>query len=330
VSVKVVTICHVEPGTIQNGRIIPGFERTEGVAKTLPRIVEFGDRCNIPIGFVLTPQAMKLSDVDLKGHEVGLHLHPMDPLLRKEVQGRLRTAGDCLGRYTAPDQALLISTARRMFEGALGHSPRLFVAGRWSEDAATLRILREQGFTHDGSPLPGHRTACADWSAIPRLAQPYAPDALDPQRRGSERYVYIPVYQGLWGHYFTPETIRDLGISYFKAALKEAQIGKADTVHIYFHSPLGLDPNIMAAFEQVVLYARDQLHLEFVVPTSLTPSSGATSAPFPPVYWVWMDLRLMKSLFGAGQLGERIMGRRSRVPDWDGMSETMESTPRVP
>ena len=315
---KIVILCHVEPGTVRGRSILPGFERTEGITRGLPGVVEFADRLGIPMGLALTPQALRLADIDLAGHDAGLHIHPMDPVLSERVSGQVRTSHDCLGRYAPAEQALLITAGRELFEERMGRSPRLFVAGRWSEDAATGALLRKEGFTHDGSALPGYRSPCADWSRLPRLAQPYSPAPEDYQARGSEPYVYLPVYQGLWGDHLTPETLRDLGVSHFKAAFKEALVGAADIVHIYFHSPLALDPVAMTGFAEVLEYARDGLHLSFVPPTSAVAGAQPRSRPFPPAYWARMDLTMMKSLAGRGRLGRRILGARPGRLDWEG------------
>ncbi len=320
---KIVVLCHVEPGTVQGRTIIPGFERTEGITRGLPRVLEFADRWHIPMGLALTPQALKLADVDLAGHEAGLHIHPMDPVLSKRLAGQVRTSHDCLGRYPPAEQALLIAAACESFEARMGRRPRLFVAGRWSEDATTAALLRKEGFTHDGSALPGYRSPCADWSRVPRLAQPYSPASDDPQKRGSEPYVYLPVFQGVWGHHFTPETLRDLGVSYFKAALKEAQVGGADIVHIYFHSPLGLDPVAMAAFAEVLEYARDAMRLSFLRPTAVVASAQPRSGPFPPAYWAGIDVTLMKSFVGR-RMGRRLRGAGLDPVEWDGISTGVE------
>ncbi len=283
-----------------------GSDRTEGIVDGLPPILEFAERLHIPMGLALTPQALQTTDLDLAGHDVGLHLHPQDPVLSKRLAGRLQPSHDCLGRYPPADQAQLISAAREIFEERTGRSPRLFVAGRWSEDAATAVLLRKEGFTHDGSAFPGHRSPCADWSRVPRLAHPYSPSAVDYQERGSEPYVYLPVYQGLWGHRLSPEIILDVGAAYFKAALNEARIGGADVVHMYLHSPLGLEPRAMAAFEEVVQYAREDLGLSFVRPTDLRPSALPRSRPFPPAYWARIDVTMIKSFAGRGELGRRL------------------------
>lgn len=329
---RIVVLCHVEPGTVQGHTIIPGFERTEGIVRGLPRVLEFADRLQVPMGLALTPQALQLTDVDLTGHDAGLHIHPLDPILSKRLAGQLRPSQDCLGRYAPAEQALLIAAGRQTFEERTGRSPRLFVAGRWSEDTTTAALLRQEGFTHDASALPGYLSRCADWSRLPRLAQPYSPAAEDYQKRGAEPFVYIPVYQGLWGHHLTPETLLDLGASYFKAALHEARVGGADVVHIYFHSPLALDPAAMAAFAEVLEYARDVLGFSCVRPTSLRPSVQARSRPFPLAYWARIDLTLIKSLAGRGQLGLRIKGTRPAPMDWDGISPAGEgdTAPRDP
>jgi hypothetical protein len=273
----------------------------------------------------MTAQALTLSRVDLGGHDVGVHLHPQDPVLAKRLGERVRITHDGLGRYPADHQALLVQAAREIFEEALGRSPRLFVAGRWSEDSATPALLAREGFTHDASPLPGHRSPFADWSRIPRLAQPYHPAAEDRQRSGSEPLLYIPVYRGIWQDYMTPERIRAVGPSYFEAGLQEARVGGADVIHFYFHSPLGLDPEAMRAFEEVLVYARDVIGAQPTLPSALTPSVRRASRPFPPAYLAHLDWRLARSLVGRNGLGRRLMGSESDTENGQDLDEVGRS-----
>ncbi len=317
---KLVVVCHVEPGSVQGHTIVPGFERTEGIVRALPLVLEFAERLNLPIGLALTPQALRLTNMDLAGHDLGLHLHPLDPALRELLHGELLPRHDCLGRYPPVEQALLLSRACDAFEDRIGRPPRLFVAGRWSENDATAALLGEQGFTHDASALPGHRSRCADWSRVPRLCQPYASGPGDNQARGRGALTYIPVYQGLWGHHLTPETLVDLGVSYFKAALHEARVGGADIVHIYFHSPLALEPQAMAAFQEVLEYGLDRLGLTYTSVPAVRPSLQARSRPFPPAYWSRIDLQLLKSFAGRRDIGTRLMGTPAPASPWDGIS----------
>ncbi len=318
-SLKIVIVCHVEPGFVRDGEIVYGFHHTEGIVRALPRILEFADGCGISVGFALTPLALTLCAADFGGHETGVHLHPTDPVLIRRVGGSLQVRHDCLGRYTTSEQTLLVHAAREVYEEVLGRSPRLFVAGRWSEDSATAPLLDREGFTHDASALPGHRSPCADWSRLPRLVQPYHPAVDDRQRSGKAPLLYVPVRRGLWQDYMTPERIRSVGPSYFEAALKEAQVGGADIIQFYFHSPLGLDAEALALFGEVLAYAHDVIGAASVLPTSLVPSARFESRPFPPAYLAKLDWKLAKSLVGRNGLGRRILQTQDAAPDAGGL-----------
>lgn len=312
-SVQIVVFCHVEPGTCLKRMILYDPPLEEGITVAIPRIVEFADDHDIPLTFALTPSALAKNQTDLSGHELGLHLHPQDAILRRAVGQRVVLSSDCLATYDHMGQSLLIEAAKGVFESYVGRAPRVFVAGRWSENDTTLSLLRESGFEFDGSPLPGHRSECADWSRIPRLAQPFSPNSSDYQARGSLPYLYIPVSQGMWNHYLTPELIHLLGVSYFRAALKEASVGRADVVHFYFHSPMAIDSFFLGEFGSVADYARDELAAAFVLPSALRPSARSAADPFPPAYLAGLNWRLAKTLLARGELGTRIMGGRGET-----------------
>lgn len=203
---------------------------------------------------------------------------------------------DCLSDYPFDDQRQLISAGIDEFVDVVGTRPESFVAGNWSENRDTLNILEDAGFRYDGSVLPGHRSDCADWSRVPRLAQPYRPDLRDCQARGSARILYLPVFQGLWGQYLTPEIMHSLRLAYFKAALKEAAVSGATVIHMYFHSPMAMDPYYLAEFSSVVDYARDEAHAEFVEPSTIVEEGSPTPKPFPPAYFAHPSLPLVLGL----------------------------------
>ncbi|MFQ5790958.1 MAG: hypothetical protein ACE5JI_10845 [Acidobacteriota bacterium] len=305
---RIVIFCHVEPGTSRDNEIHFHPRYLEGISIALPRIVEFADESGLAMTFAMTPTALKENDTDLGGHEVGVHLHPQDTQLRDTLGGEVTLSSDCLMHYSARDQATLIEATKRFFEQEEGRSPRTFVAGNWSENNTTLKLLAGAGFSFDGSPLPNHSSGCADWSRIPRLTQPYAPSGEDYQARGAMDYLYIPVLQGLWGHYVTPEIIHLLGASYFKAALKEAVVGGAEVAHIFFHSPMATDPRFLMEFKAVVEYAHDQLGVQSVLPSACRASGVASARPYPPAYLARLNWRLAKGFLGRGELGRRIMG----------------------
>lgn len=305
---RIALFCHVETGTSRDRTIVFHPRHREGIVLALERTVEFADRNGLRMTFAMTPTALHHSETDLSGHEVGLHLHPRDAVLRDAIGRATKLSTDCLANYSRNDQAVLIRTAKDIFEESEGRSPRTFVAGRWSENDATVDLLSREGLAYDGSPLPGHVSDCADWRNLPRLAQPYTPSQGNYQGRGSLRILHIPVFQGLWGHYLTPENIHLLGVSYFVAAMREAKIGGSEVVHVFFHSPMAVDPYFLDEFESVVAYARDRLDAEFVLPSALEAARAPVSRPFPPAYIAGLRWRLVKTWMSRGRLGERLMG----------------------
>ena len=304
---RVVLFCHVEPGTCRDRTVVFDATRDEGIRVALPRIAEFADQAGIPVTFAMTPVALRENPIDMAGHEVALHLHPQDAFLRERVAGVMSVPSDCLGTYTTAEQRVLISASKAIFEEVVGSSPKTFVAGRWSENPATLRLLLEAGFLFDGSPLPGHASPCSNWARVPRLAQPYAPSEDDYQAHGLLNYVYIPVYQGYWGHYLTPELIHLLGPSYFRAALHEARIGGAHVVHMYFHSPMAVDPSFLCEFQSVLAYARDELQAQFSVASDIEATQSPLPRPFPPAYFAGFNWRLAKTFLGRREFGQRLL-----------------------
>jgi hypothetical protein len=296
-TVQVLLSCHVESGTVQDRTIAFDRRHGEGVTQTLPRILAFAEETQIPLALNLTPQAFRLADIDLAGFPVGLHLHPQDEVLEAQLGGTVGLDSDCLARYSAADQARLLSAGIEAFADAMGHRPTLFVAGNWSENGDTFRLLQGAGIKYDGSALPGYVSPCADWGRLPRLAQPYRPRPEDYQAAGDSSIICIPVFQGYWGDYLSPENLHDLGVRYFMAALKEAAVGGARVVHIYFHSPMALDPFFLREFRKVLDFARDRIGARVVSPEFITVNGEPTPRPFPPAYLAYLDRPMLKSLF---------------------------------
>lgn len=275
------------------------FDRThvEGISEALPRIAEFADREGVPVALALTPQAARVTEMDLAGFPLGLHLHPQDDALAARLGPSLQLTSDCLAQYAPSDQSRLISAGIDAVADATGRRPDLFVSGNWSENGDTVRILEAGGFRYDGSPLPGHVSPCADWGRLPRLAQPYRPSHDDYQSAGDSRLLYLPVFRGFWGDYLSPENLHYLGVRYFIAALREAAIGGAGIVHIYFHSPMALDPFFLSEFSRVLDDARDRHRARFVRPESVVAATVRSARPFPPAYFAYLDRTMLKSLF---------------------------------
>lgn len=295
--VQVVLICHVESGFVRDRTIV--FDRThvEGVSEALPRIAEFADREGVPVALALTPQAVQLTKMDLAGFPLGLHLHPQDDALAARLGHSVQLKSDCLAQYASADQTRLVSAGVEAVAEATGRRPDLFVAGNWSENGDTVRIVEAAGFRYDGSPLPGHVSPCADWGRLPRLVGPYRPSHDDYQSAGDSGLLYLPVFQGYWGDYLSPENLHYLGVRYFLAALREAAIGRAGLIHMYFHSPMALDPFFFSEFSRVIDEARDEHRARFVRPESIVVETVRSGRPFPPAYFAYLDRTILKSLF---------------------------------
>lgn len=291
-----VLFCHVEAGAIRDRTLSFDRRHEEGVSLALPRILEFAEEQNLPIALALMPQSLRLGLPDLSGFTVGLHLHPQDDVLAARLPGKMHLTSDCLARYSVGDQSLLISAGAEAIKDVIGRAPTVFVAGNWSENRDTVRVLEQTGFRHDGSPIPGFASACADWSRLPRLAQPYHPSHGNHQIPGDSTVIAIPVFRGYWGDYLSPENLHYLGVRYFEAALKEASCSDAGVVHIYFHSPMALDPFFLTEFRRVLEFARDRIGARFVPAESIAATGLRTLKPFPPAYMAYLDPVMIKSL----------------------------------
>lgn len=60
-------------------------------------------------------------------------------------------------------QKELISNAKKKFEDKFGYSPKTFVGGWWHSDRNTLKILKEEGFRVDASPMPLYKEKRRSW-----------------------------------------------------------------------------------------------------------------------------------------------------------------------
>ena len=93
-----------------------------------------------------------------RGHEVGLHLHPVD-------EGFFEFTG-----VMGPDeQREMISVTKERWADAMGYEPKSFCMGYATANDFTYEILDELGFTHGQLGVPGRtirETACF-WEGCP-------------------------------------------------------------------------------------------------------------------------------------------------------------------
>lgn len=80
--------------------------------------------------------------------ELGIHIH--------FVKNKKFDVSESSQRY-------LIKSAKDKFEKAFGISPKSFVGGWWHSDEKTLKILKEEGFLVDTSPMPLYKEVRKSW-----------------------------------------------------------------------------------------------------------------------------------------------------------------------
>jgi hypothetical protein len=120
--------------------------------------------------------------------------------------------------------------------------PKVFVAGRWSENNDTIKALVKAGFTHDLSACPHSKSSPAsDWSKLPRICMPYHPSSGDYQKKGDLPLLIVPVSQFFPFGNVSPEEVPYVGISSLKACFVEYYKQNLPLFHIYLHSPCMTD-----------------------------------------------------------------------------------------
>ena len=100
-------------------------------------------------------------ELQQRGHEVGLHLHPA-------AQGY----EEFLGVYDGPMQQRIVAEAVDRFAGVMGQRPKAFCPGYYSANDQTYSVLEELGFEHGTCSGPGRilPECAAVWAGAPLFA----------------------------------------------------------------------------------------------------------------------------------------------------------------
>ena len=106
----------------------------------------------------LTTHGSIYREIEKRGHEVGLHMHPAD-------QGY----AEFLGLYGPEDQERIIGEAADVYAQQLGRPPRAFSSGYGSGNDHTFPVLEKLGFRHGvvGIPTRVLPEVCAVWAGMP-------------------------------------------------------------------------------------------------------------------------------------------------------------------
>ena len=102
-------------------------------------------------------------DLENRGFEIGLHIHPQDTGLGYT---------DYLGGHTFEEQVQMFDTVADQWADAIGKRPTTFRGGNFSANDQTYPALVATGFTHGSVSSPGRQYDMA--KAIWQCAVPYA------------------------------------------------------------------------------------------------------------------------------------------------------------
>ncbi len=86
-----------------------------------------------------------------RGHDVQLHLHPVQRFYRDFLRGRPRREQDLMFQFPADEQRELVCEGVELFRQFTGVRPRAFRAGCYGASEVTLGALRENGVVIDSS-----------------------------------------------------------------------------------------------------------------------------------------------------------------------------------
>jgi len=101
-------------------------------------------------------------DLEERGHELGLHVHPQDTG---------RGFGDYLGGYAFDEQVRLLQETAGDWAQAIGHRPATFRGGNFSANDSTFPALAATGFRQGSCSSPGRRYVAA--KAVWEGAEPW-------------------------------------------------------------------------------------------------------------------------------------------------------------
>jgi peptidoglycan/xylan/chitin deacetylase (PgdA/CDA1 family) len=259
----VIITCHTELGECRGNKIL--FTKNPvGVKKAVPNILKVVKKHNAKITFVLMPEVVKYFPKSLvkdKNIEIGLHIHPgwelwQDKTGQKWFMGdtylwkkyKQENNSSVLIDHSYKEQYNLIKIGKKYLEKKLKIVPRVFVAGRWSENNDTIKALIKLGFTHDCTAIPSLKTSYFDWSKLPRICMPYHPSKNDYQEKGNLSLLIVPISQ-FWPHGgVSIDIVSRHGLGWLKACFLE-YYKQAPLFHITFHSPAMSGNYFISAFD---------------------------------------------------------------------------------
>lgn len=261
----VIIVCHTEFGFVAGRQIIFDKKGVDGVRGGVINAKDIAEKYGAKITFAVCPETAEFFPKGIH-HEIGLHIHPGwekfrwknfewyvgDAYLRKHCRQSLNST--VLRDYPFGEQKNMIQAGACLLEEHFGTRPKVFVAGRWSENGDTMRALTTLGFTHDCSAPPHLKTDHFDWSRIPRICLPYHPDENDYQKKGGVPLLIIPISRMLFRGIANPELAPLFGYPWLKASFLEYYNQQVPIFHICFHSPSMTSPYFMNTLDKYLQF----------------------------------------------------------------------------
>ncbi len=295
----VIIVCHTEFGFVKDRAIIFDKKAVRQLAEGVFNLEKLSKKYGAKITYCACPETADYFPKEIR-REIGLHIHPGweefgnkkskwmvgDAYLKESFDfGKKSTA---LKDYTYSEQLEMIKKGRDFLESRLGVEPRVFLAGRWSENADTARALSELGFTHDCSALPGLKTSYADWSSLPRICMPYKP---------APSLLLLPASRGLLKATASPEDAGRYGISWLKACFTEYYKQNMPLFHIALHSPAMTDSFYINAMDSLLAFisSRKNINFKFASEIEEYPKTKAKADILP--YLLAVNGSLAKAIF---------------------------------
>jgi len=262
---NVIIVVHTEFGYVNKKNVIFEKRAVDGVKVGVQNIIKIADKYGAKLTFAVMPEVVDFFPKDIK-HEVGLHVHPGwrkveyksftwyvgDKYLLEHCKTSINST--VLRDYPFKEQVELIETGRDLLQDKLKVEPKVFVAGRWSENNDTIKALIKAKFTHDFSPPAHQKASHFDWSKLPRICMPYHPSDKDYQEKGNLPLLIVPISQVFPIGSVNPEIAPLVGISWLKACFLEYYNQSLPLFHICLHSPSMTDPYFCSVMDELLKF----------------------------------------------------------------------------
>jgi len=276
----IIIVCHTEFGFVdkKTKAVIYDKKSVEGTKEGVLNLIKLAEKHKAKITFSVSPEVVDYFPKNIS-HEIGLHIHPGWEEFRyknfKWIVGDTFLKESCnfnktstaLADYNHQEQLEIIGKGKEYFVKKFNKEPKVFVAGRWSLNADTIKVLINLGFTHDCSAYPGLKLG---WSNLPRICMPYNPDQNDYQKKGVSPFLMVPISRMPLGGMAGPEDIRKYGFSWLKACFLEYYNQGAPLFHIAMHSPAMTDDYYISFTDKLLSFISEHKNISFKFASEIT------------------------------------------------------------